>query len=96
MILNSLFPVFATIVLGHILKRIGMTNDLFLNKSDRLIYFILFPILLFWKIGAAPPADSINFNYCLAALSAVTMVFVLSILYIKICGVGQFQAGTNG
>ena len=94
MILNNLFPIFANIVLGHILKRFGMTNDLFLSKSDRLIYFILFPILLFWKVGTAPPAASMNFDYCLAALSAVTVVFVLSILYIKICRVGEFQAGT--
>jgi predicted permease len=94
MILNSLFPVFAIIVLGHILKRFGMTNDRFLSKSDRLIYFVLFPILLFWKIGAAQPAANMNFDYCLAALSAVTVVFVLSILYIKTCKVGNFQAGT--
>ena len=94
MILNSLFPVFAIIVLGQILKRFGMTNDLFLSKSDRLIYFVLFPILLFWKIGTAPPTAIMNFDYCLAALSAVTAVFILSILYIKICRVGQFQAGT--
>ncbi len=94
MILNSLFPVFAIIFLGHILKRFGMTNDRFLSKSDRLIYFVLFPILLFWKIGAAQPAANMNFDYCLAALSAVTVVFVLSILYIKTCKVGNFQAGT--
>ncbi len=94
MILNSLFPVFAIIVLGHILKRFGLTNDLFLSNSDRLIYFIFFPILLFWKIGTAPPAASINFDYCLAGLSAVTVVFVLSIFYIKIFRVGEFQAGT--
>jgi hypothetical protein len=94
MILNSLFPVFAIIVLGHILKRFGLTTDLFLSNSDRLIYFIFFPILLFWKIGTAPPAASMNFDYCLAALSAVTVVFVLSILYIKIGKVGEFQAGT--
>ena len=94
MILNSLFPVFAIIVLGHILKRFGLTTDSFLSTSDRLIYFIFFPILLFWKIGAAPPAASMNFDYCLAGLSAVTVVFVLSILYIKIFRVGEFQAGT--
>ena len=94
MILNALFPVFAIIVLGHILKRFGMTSDAFLSKSDRLIYYIFFPILLFWKIGTAPPAASMNFDYCLAALSAVTVVFVLSILYIKIFRVGEFQAGT--
>ena len=94
MILNSLFPVFAIIVLGHILKRFGMTNDLFLNCSDRLIYFIFFPILLFWKIGTAPPAAGMNFDYCLAALAAVTVVFVLSVLYINISRVGEYQAGT--
>ena len=94
MILNSLFPVFAIIVLGHILKRFGLTSDLFLSKSDQLIYFIFFPILLFWKIGTAPPAASMNFDFCLAALSTVTIVFVLSILYIKIFRVGEFQAGT--
>jgi predicted permease len=94
MILNNLFPVFAILVLGHILKRFGMTNDLFLSKSDRLIYFILFPLLLFWKVGTAPPAAITNFDYCLAALLAVTVVFVLSILYIKIFRVGEFQAGT--
>ena len=94
MILNSLFPVFAIIVLGHILKRFGMTNDLFLSYSDRLIYFIFFPILLFWKIGTAPPAADMNFDYCLAALFAVTVVFVLSVLYIKFGRVGEFQAGT--
>ena len=94
MILNSLFPVFAIIVLGHIFKRFGLTNDVFLSNSDRLIYFIFFPILLFWKIGTAPPAASINFDYCLAALSTVTVVSVLSLLYIKIFSVGEFQAGT--
>ena len=94
MILNSLFPVFAIIVLGHILKRFGLTTDQFLSNSDRLIYFIFFPILLFWKIGTEPPAASINFDYCLAALSAVTVVSVLSFLYIKIFSVGEFQAGT--
>jgi predicted permease len=94
MILNALFPVFAIIILGHILKRFGLTNDVFLRNSDRLIYFIFFPILLFWKIGTAPPAASMNFDYCLAALSTVTVVFILSILYIKLFSVGDFQAGT--
>ena len=94
MILNSLFPVFAIIILGHILKRFGLTNDKFLSNSDRLIYFIFFTILLFWKIGTAPPAASINFDYCLAALITVTVASVLSLLYIKIFSVGEFQAGT--
>lgn len=82
------------IMFGYLLKRFGMTNDAFLNTADRMIYFILFPLLLFWKIGTAPKVLSMNFDYCLAALSAVTVLFVLSVLHIKIFRVGSFQAGT--
>ncbi|MGD1971476.1 MAG: hypothetical protein PVF24_07675, partial [Desulfobacterales bacterium] len=53
MVVNNLFPVFALLLFGHLLKRAGLTHDAFLKTSDKLIYFILFPLLLFWKIGAA-------------------------------------------
>ena len=53
MILQSLFPVFVLIVLGVLLKHFNLTNDTFLKTSDKLIYFIFFPMMLFWKIGGA-------------------------------------------
>ncbi len=43
MILNNLFPVFALIGLGALLKHIHMTGERFLKSSDRLVYFYLFP-----------------------------------------------------
>jgi hypothetical protein len=49
-ILNSLFPVFGLLILGGMLKRWKLTNDVYLKTSDKLIYFIFFPIMLFWKI----------------------------------------------
>ena len=54
MILNNLFPVFALIGLGSLLKHLHLTGEAFLKASDRLVYFIFFPVLLFWKIGASP------------------------------------------
>jgi predicted permease len=53
MVLNNLFPVFALLLFGHLLKRVGLTHDAFLKTADKLIYYIFFPALLFWKIGAA-------------------------------------------
>ena len=53
MVLNNLFPVFALLLFGHLLKRVGLTDDAFLKTADKLIYYIFFPALLFWKIGAA-------------------------------------------
>ena len=43
MILNNLFPVFALIGLGALLKHLDLTGEKFFNASDRLVYFIFFP-----------------------------------------------------
>jgi hypothetical protein len=53
LVLDNLFPVFALLLFGHLLKRFGITHDAFLKTADKLIYYIFFPVLLFWKIGAA-------------------------------------------
>ncbi len=92
-ILNSLFPVFALILLGSSLKHYGLTNDAFLKTSDRLIYFIFFPAMLFWKIGGAS-TTGIHWNYCIAALLAVLAMFLISLAAIRILGISDFQAGT--
>ena len=93
MVVNNLFPVFALLIFGHLLKRAGLTHDAFLKTSDKLIYFIFFPLLLFWKIGAA--SDRIGDpGLYKAAICAVVSVYILSSLYIKIFRVGAFQAGS--
>jgi len=92
-ILNSLFPVFALILLGNGLKHYGLTNDAFLKTSDRLIYFIFFPAMLFWKIGGAA-ATGIHWNYCIAVLLAVLAMFLVSLAAIRVLGVSDYQAGT--
>jgi hypothetical protein len=93
MIINNLFPVFALLLFGHLLKRTGLTHDAFLKTADKLIYFIFFPALLFWKIGAA--SDRIGDpGLYKAAICGVISVYILSTLYIKIFKVDAFQAGS--
>lgn len=92
MLLESLFPVFALVLLGALLKRCGLTQDAFLKTSDRLIYFIFFPALLFWKIGAGGQSD-LNLSLCWAGLMAVLGVYILSTSFILLRPVGTFQAG---
>ncbi len=92
-ILNSLFPVFALILLGNGLKRYGLTNDAFLKTSDRLVYYIFFPAMLFWKIGGAS-TTGIHWNYCFAAILAVLAMFLVSLAAIRVMAVSDFQAGT--
>jgi hypothetical protein len=94
LILSSLFPVFALIALGTVLKRRGLTNDTFLATSDRLVYFIFFPAMLFWKIGGANPAAGIPWRLCLAAAGAVLIVYAISDAAMRPAGITAFQAGS--
>ena len=95
MIIQHLFPVFILIALGAALKRFGLTNDTFLSVTDRLIYFIFFPVLLFWKIGAATQSFTPEATrFYLSVLCAVICIYIVSTLYIWLAKVPAFQAGT--
>lgn len=94
MVLNNLFPVFALLFFGHLLKRIGFTHDAFLKTADKLIYYIFFPALLFWKIGAAASDDAGDPGLYQAAICAVIGIYVFSSIYIKIFRVPAYQAGS--
>jgi predicted permease len=93
MVLNSIFPVFALIVLGYLLKKFDLTNDEYLNTSDRLIYFIFFPALLFWKIGGSS-SIAIDWLFCGAAISAIIVIYLISCIALKVFKVTDFQVGS--
>lgn len=94
MVLQSLFPVFCLLLLGAGLRRLKLTNDVFLKTSDRLVYFIFFPVMLFWKIGGTAAAADVNLGYIQAALCAFVSTFVLSTIFIKLLPVPDFKAGS--
>lgn len=93
-VLNSLFPVFALLALGSLLKHFGLTSETFLKTSDKLVYFIFFPALLFWKIGGASSDGGTEWGLCKAALASVFAIYILSSLYIRFFSVTDYEAGT--
>jgi predicted permease len=92
MILNNLFPVFALIGLGALLKHIHLTGEQFLKASDRLVYFIFFPAMLFWKIGSAPSVDNSATDLIAAAICAVAIVYLISAVCLKLFKVPTFHS----
>ncbi len=92
-VLNSLFPVLILIALGKIFIRFGWTDNNFLSLSDRLVYYIFFPAMLFWKIGGADAGLKGEWNYCIASICAIAAVYVASLIYI-IFRVDNYEAGS--
>lgn len=93
-VLNSLFPVFILVILGVLLKQRGFTNAAFLRQSDGLIYYIFFPVMLFWKIGGASHSGTVDWTFLASTLIVILLMFVISILVIRTVPVGDFQAGS--
>ena len=93
-VLNSLFPIFVLLLLGQMLKVKGLTNDDFLRTADRLIYFLCFPVMLFWKIGGASFDGGIDWLFVVAGVAPFLTMFLLSTLVIYVCKVRSFQAGS--
>ena len=92
-ILNAIFPIFALLFLGSLLKHFNITNDTFLKTSDKLVYFIFFPVMLFWKIGSSAPDMGASVNLCAASILAVVIVYLISLAMIRLFHISSFQAG---
>jgi predicted permease len=94
LILNSLFPVVVLIFLGFVLKTRGLTTAAFLQTSDKLVYYIFFPVMLFWKIGGSSYESGIDWSLCFSGLLALMIMFVLSFVMIAVFRISDFQAGS--
>lgn len=93
-VLNSLFPIVILLLIGGFLKNRSLTNNDFLQTADRLIYYFFFPVMLFWKIGGASFAGGIDWGFVCAGIIPFLLMFLLSSIAIKVCGVPPFQAGS--
>ncbi len=93
-VINSLFPIFVLIFTGRLLKLSGFIPREFFAASDKLVYYIFFPAMLFWKISQNPSGQAIDLSLPAAALTAVIIVFAFSTLYLVIGRVTPFEAGS--
>ncbi|MGH1460504.1 MAG: AEC family transporter [Neptuniibacter sp.] len=52
-IISALWPVFALILLGYIARRVDFPGESFWVQAEKATYFVLFPVLLVYKLSMA-------------------------------------------
>lgn len=82
-IINTLFPLLAMMALGYMLKRQGMTSDEFLTSLDKLVYYIFFPVMLFWKTAKSTGTDASATGLLLPLLATGFLASLFSYVYIR-------------
>jgi predicted permease len=80
-IINIVLPVFSVIALGWLLRRWGLIDGGFIKQTNRLVYYVCLPLLLFYKIGTADFFANFNGRLICASLAAVTITFITSYFY---------------
>ena len=79
--ITIVLPIFLIIGLGTLLKHFGLFDDTFLRQTNRLVYIVFLPLLLFYKIGKADFNSCFNAPLVIGSSLAIVAGFLLSYYY---------------
>lgn len=83
--LNATVPVFLVIVLGYILKHIGMLNEEFVRVANKFNFTVTLPALLFRDISSANIREMFDGKYVLFCAVVTTISFAGVWVSAKLC-----------
>jgi len=93
-ILQIVLPVFIILALGGLLKKLKLMDDAFIASSNKLIFNVCLPVLLFYKISKSNVSQVFNITHILIMILSVMAVFALSYLTSKIMNMKKNESGT--
>ena len=82
----SILPIFLLIVLGNVLRRNGIPSIEFWNVTDKVVYWVLFPALLFYKTSTAEFGGDLAGPMATALLGGMAAAAAFSLAASKIFG----------
>lgn len=85
--LNATVPVFALIVLGYLLQRIGFTTKEFVSVANQFVFRICLPVMLFLDLASTDIRHNFDgpyIGFCVAAtLASILVIWGMAKLLLK-------------
>ena len=75
--INATLPVFLTIVVGYVLKRLGFFSEEFTVAADRFTFRVTLPVLLFTDIATADLSGGYDIRFMLFCMGVSCAAFFL-------------------
>jgi hypothetical protein len=82
----AIAPIFMLMIIGNLLRRNQILDEIFWNLNDKLVYWILMPALLFNEISQIHFSAGLFGSYAFVVLGGFFVVILLSIVLGKVCG----------
>lgn len=76
--LNATMPIFLTMVLGMVFKRMGLFDEAFIEKANQFVFVVALPCLLFRDLSAIDIRDAWDTRFVLFCLLATAASIALA------------------
>ncbi|MCH5201511.1 MAG: AEC family transporter [Oscillospiraceae bacterium] len=76
---NAVLPIVLLIVLGFLLKKIGLLTREFLDVGNKLTFRVLLPVMLFCNVYEIERLNEINVPFIIYGIAAVIVIFFIAI-----------------
>ena len=73
--LNATLPVFLVIVVGYVLKQIGILNEGFVKTANKFNFVVTLPVLLFVDLSTTDIIGDFDITYVLYCALVTTVAF---------------------
>jgi len=83
--INAIVPVFILVLFGAFLKRIGFVNDDFLEISEKFVFKISLPVMLFLEVAGSSLENIANGRLILFCVLSVTVAFICVTVFARLC-----------
>ncbi|MBO8158222.1 AEC family transporter [Thermosyntropha sp.] len=93
-ILSIVLPIFIVLLLGYFLKRMRFLDENFIAVSNRLIFNIFLPLLLFYQIALSNFYDVFNLKSIVLMYVAILLTVFLSYILAGFLKLDLEQTGT--
>ncbi len=93
-ILQAVLPVFLVIAIGAAARRFRFIGEPFIDTANRLVYYLLLPALLFYKIGTSNFREAFNAPLVIGGYVATVATFLIATLLSRNMGITPGERGS--
>ena len=76
---NAIAPIVLTVVIGYILKKLGLMNQVFSKMANKLVFRVFLPTMIFLNVYKIENIGEMNFGFVLYAVIIILAVFFIMI-----------------
>lgn len=80
--IEAVFPMFIMMAIGAVLRKRNMLNDGEINRVNKIVFKVFFPVTLFSNLYGKDISEAINIKLMLFGAGTVLLIFILAFTYV--------------